>query len=436
MGGGTARGHPVDRGPRVDPDGRLARWLYMGGLMLAGESIYMLPYMRKTFQTSMEAVFGVSSTEIGLLNSAFGILALVCYFPSGWLADHFSARKLLTLSLVTTGFGGLLLLTKPGFAGLLGIHAFWGITSILTFWGALIKATREWGRSDRQGLGFGLLDAGRGAVAAVLASLATAAYAYAGTTADGLTAVIWVYSLAPLLAGAVIWVVVPDELHAGGAREGDRRGKSWARVKDTAGRPEVWLLAAVVFCAYLLFLGTYSFPAFAERAYGQSQTFGAVLGTVRDWMRPLAAIAAGLLADRLRATHTISGAFLVLIAAYASLLLVPPEFGGLQLLWLQVPAAAAAVFALRGIYFAVLEEAGIPHYLTGTAVGIVSFIGFMPDAFAHLLSGWFADRFPGALGYRYYFGILAGFAGAGLLAALAIRRCTHRQASPRLSQTG
>ena len=44
------------------------RWLYIGSLMLAGESIYMLLYMRKTVQTSMEESFGVSAVEIGTLN--------------------------------------------------------------------------------------------------------------------------------------------------------------------------------------------------------------------------------------------------------------------------------------------------------------------------------------------------------------------------------
>jgi hypothetical protein len=37
------------------PTPKAARYLYMAGLMIAGESIYMLPYMRKTFQTSMAA---------------------------------------------------------------------------------------------------------------------------------------------------------------------------------------------------------------------------------------------------------------------------------------------------------------------------------------------------------------------------------------------
>lgn len=404
---------------------RFARWAYIGGLMLAGESIYMLPYMRKTFQTSMEEVFQISSTELGLLNAGFGILALICYFPSGWLADNFSARKLLILSLVSTGCGGMTLLLEPAFGGLLAIHAAWGITSILTFWGALIKATREWGQPQSQGTTFGLLDAGRGITAALLASLATAVFAYAGTTAGGLHGVIWVYSLAPLVAAIVVWYAVPDAPHANTAREPAPGFKGWEHVKRAAALPQVWLLAAVVFTAYTLYLGTYAFPAYAEQAHGQSKTVGAVIGTGRDWMRPLAALAGGLLADRFRTTRTIGAAYLILLATFTSLWLLDPETAGTWLLWLQVILAGLAVFAIRGIYFALLQEAGIPHRYTGTAVGIVSLVGFMPDAFAHLLFGWFIDTFEGALGYRYHFGLLALVSLAGILAVLAIELTRH-----------
>lgn len=51
-------------------------WLYIIAFMIARESIYMLPYMRKTFQTSIESTFNVSGTELGVLNSIFGVLAL------------------------------------------------------------------------------------------------------------------------------------------------------------------------------------------------------------------------------------------------------------------------------------------------------------------------------------------------------------------------
>lgn len=398
------------------------RWFHIASLMLAGEAIYMLPYMRKTFQTSMEQVFQVGATEIGLLNSMFGVLALACYFPGGWLADRVSARKLLTISLVCTGLGGFYMATLPSYAGLLAVHAFWGVTSILTFWAALIKATRNWGGPDEQGMSFGLLDGGRGLVGAALASLATFAFAVSATTREGLIAVLTVYSAAPLLAGIAVWLVLPETVHErpAAASATASRGEKASRIRRALTMPEVWLLAAVILTAYLLFLGTYEFPAFAERAFGQTKVFGAQLGTFRDWLRPVAAVCAGLLADRIRVTRAVMGAFALLFVTYGSLLLMPTGAGMIRLLWAQVAAAAVAVFALRGIYYALLEESRVPMALTGTAVGIVSVVGYMPDIFAHFLAGWFVDSHPGTLGYQYYFGFLALVALAGLAAALAV----------------
>ncbi len=385
----------------------------MAGLMLAGESIYMLPYMRKTFQTSMEAVFQISSTEVGLLNSMFGVLALICYFPSGWVADRFSVRSLLSVSLMATGLGGAMIFFVSSFYGLMAIHAFWGITSILTFWSALIKATRNWGSPKEQGKSFGLLDAGRGAVAAILASLATLLFAYGANTEMGLYRVIALYSAVPFLTGILLWFVLPKEADEGG-QEGKEKLKS-GDLKRILSRPAVWLFALVIFCAYILYLGSYDLPAFAEKGYDRSKTFGATLGTVRDWMRPIAAIAAGLIADRFRASRTISATFGILVLSFASLALVDPGLGWMGLLWVQVILVASAVFALRGVYFALLEEIRIPRGLTGSTVGIVSFIGFTPDLFGHLLSGWFVDHYEGVPGYRYYFAFLAVVALIGVV---------------------
>ena len=402
------------------------RWLYLAGLMLGGESIYMLAYMRKTFQTSMESVLDVSSTQLGLLNTAFGILALLSYFPSGWLADRFPARHLLGISLVTTGANGLFLLATPGFYGLLAIHGLWGLTSILMFWGALIKAVREWGPPQRQGLSFGGLEAGRGVVAAGLASLATVGYARAASAEAGLMTVIWIYSLAPMTAGLLVWCLAPDAIGDNGRGGSETVGKRLGRVTAVLRLPQVWLLAAVVCAAYMLYLGSFAFPAFAERGFDQTKTFGATLGTARDWMRPIAALAAGVVADRMAPAPAITAIFVLLIAVFASLALMPVSGLGLGVLWAQVLLAALAVFALRAIYFAVLEEAAIPLGHTGTAVGVISVVGFMPDAFAHLLAGWFADSFPGVTGYRYYFALLAGVALAGSVAARVLRHLNRR----------
>src|SRR6056297_237034 len=332
------------------------RLLFMGSLILAGESIYMLPYLRKSFQTSMEATFGLSSFEVGTLNALFGILALVCYLPGGWLADRFSARRLLTLSLVGTGLGGLYMATVPGYAGLLAVHAFWGVFSILTFWAALIKAVRLWSESGEQGRAFGILDGGRGVVGAGLGSVAAACFSLSGSVETGLVAVIVVYSSASILAGLAIWFTVPDDHESFSEHDSaGNRPDVLESISQSMRSSQVWMIALVIFCAYFCFLGTYEFPAYAERGFERSKEFGAWLGAFRDWLRPAAAVVAGVIADRVSASRAIRAAFVVLMLSYATLWLVPPVVTPvvmpIAVLWTQVTATALAVFALRGIYF-------------------------------------------------------------------------------------
>lgn len=378
----------------------------------------MLPYLRKSFQTSMELTFGLSAFEVGTLNALFGVLAVLCYLPGGWMADRFSARRLLTFSLVCTGLGGLYMATVPGYAGLLFLHAFWGICSILTFWAALIKATRLWSPSHAQGRAFGVLDGGRGVVAAVLASLGALVFGLSASPETGLISVIWLYAAASLIAGGVVWWLLPED--PVGAQDHDSAGDTTpvvASLRSVLCLPSVWLIGAIIFCAYFLYVGSFEFPAYAERALKRSKQDGAWLGAFRDWLRPVAAIGAGLIADRVTASRAIGWLFALLVFTYASLALLPAGVGWLALFWVQVATTAIAVFALRGIFFALLEECRIPLHLTGLSVGVASSVGYLPDVIAPVLAGGLVDRFPGALGYQIYFGVLAALGVLGWYAA-------------------
>ena len=407
------------------------RWLYFASLVLAAESIYMLPYLRRIFQTSMEEAFGLGAVDIGLLNSMYGLVALAAYFPGGWLADRISARKLLAFSLFSTGLGGLYMASIPSHTGLIALYAFWGITSILTFWAALIKAVRNWGGADQQGMGFGFFEAGRGLVAALLASTATIVFAYGGSATDSLVKVITYYSAVTLFAAVLVWLLVPDDLHEQPSADvrsqqaGEGQPPHW---RDILKNGRSWLLAAVIFCAYLLYLGTYDFPAYAERGFEQTKLFGAQLATFRDWMRPLAAISAGLIADRLKPSRVVRTSFLLLLLIYVSFAVLPADSDQLWLLWGQVAIAALAGFSLRAVFYALLQETGVPLSQTGMTVGFVSVIGYSPDLFVHTLAGSFVDWFGVGVGYRYYFGFLSMFAGLGLLATWKMVR--HPASSP------
>ena len=76
-----------------------------------------------------------------------------------------------------------------------------------------------------------------------------------------------------------------------------------------------------------------------------------------------------------------------------------------------------AVFALRGIYFALLQETKTQLEITGTTVGIVSFMGFTPEIFFGSISGRILDAAPGIQGHHNYFLFLTAISVVGLCVA-------------------
>ena len=128
--------------------------------------------MPRFFRPTFLEVYGLSNADLGDAFAAYGVVAMLAYFPGGLIADRFSARRLVTVSLLATSLGGLYLLRGPSATGLSLLFAYWGITTILLFWAAIIRATREWGGHGQQGSAFGFLDGGRGLFAAGAASLA------------------------------------------------------------------------------------------------------------------------------------------------------------------------------------------------------------------------------------------------------------------------
>jgi len=396
----------------------------MGCLILAGESIYLFAYdLRRDYTKPLLDALQINNTSLGQLSAMFGVLALICYFPGGWVADRFSARKLLVFSLVTTGALGLGLQTFPPFGGLLALYAAMGITSILTFWGALVKATRQWGGKKDQGKAFGILDGGRGLVSALVASTALTTFAQFGAPIAGLRAVISLYVGACWLAALMVWFGVPEP--EGDDAVGPENHRAGHTLREVIRMPVVWLQALIILTAYCAYWGTFDISGYAVDAYGRSETGAAAVSTFAVWLRPGAAIIGGFLADRLTASRVVAGSFALLVAAFVSFALVPPSDATGFMLWVNAGAIGLGAYTLRGVYFAILQEANVPMRLTGTAVGVVSLIGYSPDVFLPPLSGYLIDTLH-VTGHRIMFGGLAATSAVGMAAALLVSRYAER----------
>jgi sugar phosphate permease len=399
----------------------VSRYLYIAALVIAGEMVFGLPFhVSRFFRPTMLDVFGFSNTQLGDLFAVYGVTAMASYFPGGAIADRFSARFLLTASLVATGLGGFYMATIPGAVGMAILYGFWGITTIFLFWGALIRATREWGGDTSQGAAFGILESGRGVAAALFASLLVAVFAWympddatladAATRRTGFQMVLLGYSAIAIGAGLFVWVVIPDP-----GEVSPMRRNPFANMLLVLGRPIVWAQAAIIVCAYCGYKSVDYYSLYAVQVLGKDEVEGARLLSWGAYVRPIGALAAGLIADRFDATRTIGVIFFVMALVFAVLSLVTPDTTAIGVIYLNIGISLFAIFALRGIYFALLQETRTPRHITGAAVGMISLVGYTPEIFFAPIAGRILDADPGVGGFLDLFKLLVAVSVAGVM---------------------
>ncbi|MCO7514485.1 MFS transporter [Pseudomonas guariconensis] len=403
----------------------LSRYLQLALLVLAAGGIYPMLYLRQVYQSTMLEALAISNSELGYLYSILGTAFLVSYLPSGWLADRLSPRLLISFSLVATGLLGVWYAQLPGFESLLAIFCGFGITTGLTFWASLIKRVKMIAGEAEQGRFFGVLDGGRGLVEALLATVAIALFAQVADdnagSALGLTRVIHFYAACCVVLGLLL-VLVRDP--QGKARDGSPREKAnlLHDLRTLAAIPELWLVTAIVFCGYHFFWATYSFSAYLqEGGFGLSATAAGLITTLKLWMRPLGGIGGGWLGDRYSKVGVLAWA-MVLAALGMIGLIVLPSLRALGVLVFLVIFIGLMTYAIRGLYWAILDDCQVPLRVTGLAIGIISLVGYSPDVFLPLLNGWIIDRFPGFLGYQIYFSYVVAMGLLGVVATLVLNR--------------
>jgi nitrate/nitrite transporter NarK len=399
---------------------KMRRWLIMACLCLSGGIIFMIPFLREVYYIPLQKALGISNTQLGVLMSVFGAASLITYFPGGWLADRFSARKLITLSMLLSGFSGLYFASFPSYPISVVLHGFWGVTCSLVFWSAMIKATRNWAPREEQGRAFGILESGRGIAEMASSTAFLAVFAWLGSEKFGLSWVIILFSILELLIGIMAWFVLEDTVR--GDSESGKQKIGLQQINTVLKMPAVWLISVVILAAYSAYWGSFYFTPYATEVFLMSVVFGGAIGAGKMWLKPFAALGAGFLADRVGIAKTVSWSFVILIMSFGVFIFTPGNPGLVALLIVNTAVASSAVFALRGIYYALLEEGEIPLLVTGTAAGFVSVLGFTPDVFMPMLGGVLLDKYPGGTGYKYLFAIIVIFCVFGLLSALAIQR--------------
>ncbi|MEK9989677.1 MAG: MFS transporter [Halieaceae bacterium] len=405
---------------------RVATYAQVMIIALAASVIYSAPYLRQLFKTSLLEVFSLTEAQLGNLSSTYALACLICYVPGGWLADRVEARKLLVIALFASAASYAWYATIPSYEELLVIYASWGVIGVGILWAAMFKQVRLLGGGDEQGRLFGSLEGARGLFEAILLTVGSFIFGLFATRELGMINVIVLYTVCSAILGVVLMCWKPKIAAESPA---DRETIRWSDLLIIVRQPSIWLLCIILSALYHVFWATIEFPSFAETG-GFEMTLAAAtaLGAAKLWMRFPGGIVAGMMGDRIGNPLLMIWLFLLSIFSCLYLALMPTSPDWAWTLWVFIFPFALLAYGLRGVFWALLYNCPIPTRVLGTAIGVVSIIGYSPDAYVPQVAAWLHTNYDTTTAYQGFFAYVAAVSAVGMIASWALYRLTVRHA--------
>lgn len=390
-------------------------WHFLLWAIIAGESIFLIPFvLPRIFRPTFLKTFHLNNLELGICFSFYGIIALVCYLFGGPIADRFRPGKLIASGMWATALGGVILVMFPNYETLKYVYAYWGFSTIFLCWAPIIKLTRIWGEDKSQIKAFSYFDAGRGILGTIFSYLGIYTLSLY-LTKDQLNTnneelyktflnVILGYSICIAILGVVILRVLRITPENYNKIQSNKITKS--QFTEIIKLPATILLTIILLCAYMGYKTLDLLTQYAQEIMNYDTISSANIGTLLLILRPITGILIGYIAHKINAIIFMIYSFLFMIIGsflIATGQIIPDN----NILFIaSILVFGIGVCGVRCLYFTILKTGNIPLKLTGTAIGIVSIIGFTPDIFHGLLVGYLLDHHKGIEGYQYIFYIL------------------------------
>lgn len=400
--------------------GNLRRYFQFFLIVLAAGAIYPVIYLRTNYQVTILEVYNLTQPQLNNFYSMLGMAYVIGYIPSGIIADRISAKKLISISLFGTAICGFWFAQVPSPGTVSVIFFLWGIFSVFTFWSAHMKIVKMLSRANEEGRFFGILDGGRGVVEALMASIGLAIFAAvlgnSEVLADkqaALTSVVYLYSAIVLVVAILIFIFVDEDkkLAALSENSGERSSDEKFHLKDVGTlltNKYVYLMGGIIFMGYAVFWTVYYIGGFLQTNVGIDAVTVGTITVVVLWMRPVGGFIGGFLADRIGRPTTIKialgGAALFLVVA--SIMPVSAS----TLFPIIVVVLGIFLYMIRGTYWSLLGMSKIEAAMMGTAIGVISFIGYLPDIILPQMNSFLWATFGDQGGYNAYF-IVSGVFG-------------------------
>lgn len=399
------------------------KWISFIILTLTAGIIYKVPYLKTVFYNPMMEGLNLTNVQIGALMSVYSLTKTVIYIPGGILADRFDNRKMLAGSMVIQTLLTFWFAAMPSYGALKIIYFCLAFTNVI-FWVSFVKALRIFGSAKEQGSVFGYSEGIR-AVAGLLINFAALAILDRYTSSQqSLRNILIFYGISYGIMSAAIWFLLPKK-----DESASTTATSFKDYLDALKIPGVWLVAFMVMAAYCVQVASEYTTPYLTTVFGMSSVMAGIIANVRSYgIGIFSAPIIGKISDKVSSYIKMVIILFVAEIVFAVFLLIIPEGQSSLIIGVvAVLAFATVMYAMRGVYYATMGEAGVPIAMTGTATGIISVVGYLPDAFMNVMLGGFLDKYEGALGFKYVFASMIGAAVIGIFISYAIVRLNRNK---------
>lgn len=389
-----------------------------------------MPYvLSRVFRPTFLEVFNITNLELGSLFSIYGFVAFFSYVYGGILADKISTRVLLSISLILTSFGGFVIMTYPSYLIMQFTYAYWGFTTVFIFWAPMIKATKILGGLKKQGKTFSFLDGGRGVVASSIAILGVIIFSLLITDdiskstteikQNAFKYVIGISSFIVFLNGLIVYFFLKVKIS-----DNEKIG-NFSNIKNILKSKSIYLISIIILCSYMGYKITDIYSLYAKDVMMYDEINASRVGAFQLYLRPIVCLIIALFTDRIGNINNISIGFVIMLigSILFSSGIINSSLNTLFIFSLII--VAIGTYATRALYFSIIKDTNIKAGLSGTAIGIVSMIGFTPDMFATPFYGYLLDTFPGVKGHQFIYIILGVFSIIGLYTTIKFKKITR-----------
>ena len=369
-------------------------------LVSIGSSIIYTPvYLQYVFEDPLGKALIASggattdnvTTVMGTLLSAYAITALVCYLPSGIVADIVRVR---TLSWIGFGITALLTFWYAMFPSLTTIRLLFvamGISTILIWWGIRYKLVRLISDEDGYSRNIGMSYAFYGLAGLILGFFNSWLVTHLASQGDIIPMRVLLFILGGIIMVLAVlsFFFIPKFAGEIGSSEGGFEVKQLGQVLIN---PVVWLAAATLFFVYFFYTGVNQTTGYMKDVMNLAPAVVTMVATVRTYgVSLLSAPIFGGVAEKVGSPSRVIATGSIIAALLFGVFVFLPSGANAFLTAALVIVLAFMANGVFGIVSSQLTEGKVSPAVFGTASGLLSVIGFLPDTFSYTWFGSIRD---------------------------------------------